>query len=290
MNISTNNICAIIITFNPDKDFLKRLKKIEEQVGFVIVVDNNSENNLLKKLKKTEALLLQNNTNLGIAKALNQGVSKAELLGYKWLVTFDQDSVIENDLIISLCEISLSIKDKLFVLGSNYWNTNKKGVFYNCNGKNKTYTERKTVITSGMFFHLNLIKKIGGFNSSYFIDSVDHEFCLRARSNNVKVYISCNPLMSHSIGNNKLEEKFLKNIVFSHSADRVYYMSRNTLITIKNYFFKEPVWALCQLIRLNVEFFAISFKKDRKKKIVAFLKGLRDSLLGRMGKINSAND
>lgn len=279
-------ICAILITFNPDEDFLSRLVKIENQVDQVIIVDNGSQN-LFFRSDSNEITLLRNTSNLGIAKALNQGIKKAEELGYKWLVTFDQDSVVENNLIQTLYQISQRVNSKLSIIGSNYLNTNKEGFFYQCKKDELEYADRKTVITSGMFFHINLIRKIGGFNDFYFIDSVDHEFCLRARSNKVKVYISCKALMKHSIGETKSHSSKLNRLVFIHSADRVYYMSRNTLVTIKSYFFKEPVWCICQLVRLNLELIAILIRKDRMIKVSAFIKGLKDAFLNRLGKIES---
>jgi rhamnosyltransferase len=288
MKASTNNTCAIIITYNPDNFFLKRLEKIKNQVGFVVIVDNNSEYSLLEKIQKVDKRrieLIENNSNYGIAKALNQGIAKAEQLGYKWLVTFDQDSIVEKNIVQSMHQINQCINNKLSIIGSNYINTNKEGVYYHCKKENIVYAERKTVITSGMFFHINLIHKIGGFNNSYFIDSVDHEFCLRARSNNVKVYISCNILMKHSIGETKSHSDKLKRLVFTHSADRVYYMSRNTLVTIKKYFSKEPTWCICQLVRLSIEFLVILLRKERGIKGLSFVKGLRDALLNRMGHI-----
>lgn len=67
------------------------------------------------------------------------------------------------------------------LIGGNYWNTHAQRHFLHAR-RALLFRERKTLITSGMLIPLSLFGKIGMFREDYFIDSVDHEFCLRARA------------------------------------------------------------------------------------------------------------
>ncbi len=143
--------------------------------------------------------------------------------------------------------------------------------------------KRRTVITSGTLMSLELFKNIGGFREDYFIDSIDHEYCLRARANGYPVVMSCKTLMSHSIGRPGPRGGHF--LAFDHPPVRKYYMARNTLVTLKTYFWREPAWAVRQLARLIVEFLSIVFVEgDKRNKGHAFFWGLVDAVRNKMGR------
>ncbi len=130
---------------------------------------------------------------------------------------------------------------------------------------------------------LDLFKSIGSFREDYFIDSVDHEYCLRARSNNFSVVISCENLMSHSIGTSASRSSRFQ--AFEHPPIRKYYIARNTLVTLKDYFTREPAWAMRQLLRLAIELASIIlFERDKKNKTYAVVRGIRDGIKNKMGR------
>ena len=47
-------------------------------------------------------------------------------------------------------------------------------------------------ISSGSLFFLSNLNKMGGHNTSYFVDGVDYEICLNARRNQLKVGLCAN--------------------------------------------------------------------------------------------------
>jgi rhamnosyltransferase len=282
-------VCAIVTTWFPDRDIVQRLVRIQEQVGSMIVVDNASAEETLLKLRELACSpsveLLENSENLGIARALNQAAELAIRSGAQWILTFDQDTVVRDDLLQALIDVFTSSGANAPIIGSNYWNSAKQQRFLQCGRHSaKRYVERKTVITSGTLLWLGLFRQIGGFREDYFIDSVDHEYCLRARMNGYRVLLSCAELMSQSIGEDSGSRRRL--IAHEHSAIRKYYMTRNTLVTLRAYFFNEPLWALCQVVRLLAEFVSILFlERDRSRKTRYYIRGVRDALAGRMGRI-----
>ena len=47
-----NNICAIVITYHPDKELYGRIERIVSQVNKVIIVDNGSSKACIEMLKR----------------------------------------------------------------------------------------------------------------------------------------------------------------------------------------------------------------------------------------------
>lgn len=290
---TSHNICAVIVTFHPDEGFPDRLERILAQFPLVIIVDNGSPSVAVDDMLHNQAMLPQvllatNQTNLGIATALNQGAELAIQQGFEWIVTFDQDTLVFPDLLATLLEVHEKSGGGNVMIGSNYWDAHRKRDFIQCKNNTQTYfLDRKTLITSGTLLSLSLFKAIGLFREDYFIDSVDHEFCLRARENGYRILISCRPVMSHRIGTHIKSTGWLRQCIpFNHSPARKYFIARNIIATIKSYFLREPVWSVRQGARLLSDFASILlFESDKLKKTTAFMVGIAHGITGKMGPI-----
>ncbi len=286
------NICAIVVTFYPAPGLRTRIEAILGQVARAVIVDNGSPAELLEELDGIPGLLwIRNTANLGVARALNQGMARAREAGHDWGLLLDQDSAADSDMAQTLVAVYREASPRPAVVGSNYFNTHKHRDFIRCGaGRPADHVERKTVITSGSLLDLRLAQELGGFREDYFIDSVDHEFCLRARSRGHRIVIGCKPAMRHAIGGATCYPHWLAGLTaFNHSPVRKYYISRNCLVTIKHYLAREPAWCLRQVLRLMIEFASILLIEDHKrKKLAAFFTGLRHGIAGRMGPIQSA--
>lgn len=286
-----NNICAIVITFNPDIQFNDRLFLLTQQFPLVVVVDNASQGASAGMLKNLDGLsgvaLLLNECNHGIAVALNQGMAVAFDKGFAWAATFDQDSVISSDFLAAQLHAYAAIGLDKILLGGNYQDVHKQRNFVEAEYPGQLFQERKTLITSGMLVPLAESILFGGFREDYFIDSVDHEFCLRARKHGYRIFISCKPVMRHSIGSKMEASRYFSRFAsFNHSPTRKYFIARNTLTTARLYFFREPLWSIRQGWRLASDFASIVlFEKNKLKKTKAFLLGLCHALSGRMGPV-----
>ena len=89
------DVCAVIVAFNPSERLLENVAALRPQVAEVVVVDNASSPSTLQDIQEVEkcgAKVFYNEENLGIAAALNIGVNYALEQGYAWIATFDQDS------------------------------------------------------------------------------------------------------------------------------------------------------------------------------------------------------
>ncbi len=255
-----SDICAVVVTYHPDPGFAGRFERLAGQVGKTVIVDNGSseaEKELLRSLCCAPgATLIEHPTNLGIARALNTGVRTARTLGATWVMTFDDDSTAANGFVENAIRVCASIGerglDRLGVLGANHVDDNTGKLYAAPATSPSGFIERKTVITSGSLFSLEAYEHIGDFREEFFIDGVDHEYCLRARAKGYRVLLSLEPLLAHAMGNRKavraLPGVALETV--NYTPFRWYFMVKNRLTLVTEYATKEPTWAAARAGRL----------------------------------------
>lgn len=279
--------CAVMVTYYPDSEVKRRIWNCLPQIDQLIVVDNTPEADaeLLEiAYNKPQIHIVSNRSNLGIAEALNQGVRLASGWGYKWVLILDQDSEIVEGLLDSLLAVARSGLSNIGVIGANYRDI-RSGRSLASNGEEGEYEERPTVITSGSLINIALFNEAGGFRADYFIDQVDHEYCLRIRRLGAKVLLSKQIYMEHCVGEAGGIRVPILGVLPEHSALRRYYMARNSIVTIKEYFSHEIGWSLRRAVRLVGGFFLVAiFDKSRRYKTQAFLQGVWDGIHGKMGR------
>lgn len=285
---SGDSVCAAIVAYYPEPDLADLIRVIALQVGQIIVVDNTpAPHDRLTpddlQAGTTPCHLVSNRDNLGIARALNQALALAERRGFRWLLTLDQDSHCYPDMVDALLNTAAGCPAPPAVVGSNYYDA--KSDRHRTSTLETHCAERKTVITSGSLVEIAFASSVGGFREDFFIDQVDHEFCLRARRHDRRVVICPKPVMDHSVGTDSGPRvPLLGTMLPAHSATRKYYITRNSLVMVANYWRDEPVWCLIRLIRLfGGVGIIIAFEPDKLRKLRAFASGLTDALRQRMG-------
>jgi rhamnosyltransferase len=295
LKMEVKNCWGVIVTFFPDTDFENNIALIHQQIQNLVIIDNSAEQHVQKRLeaiaKSYNATLIINDKNLGIAEALNQGVEHVQQTAAEWLFCFDQDSQIRSDYFEIMRRSASSQTSRLFLLGCNYINvrSNKPKIPLCSKSSDKfELVERKTVITSGMLVPMPLINLIGAFRADYFIDSVDHEYCLRARKHKYPVLMTREIGMSHLIGTNEISPNWFMSLVPRHNTLRKYYMTRNALLTVQEYWRTEKMWGVKQLVRIIAEACSIILFEDNKRAMLsAMLKGARDAFKQRTGALDN---
>lgn len=136
-----------------------------------------------------------------------------------------------------------------------------------------------------MCFPVNVYDSVGGCDDAFFIDMVDHDFCLKASLKGVSLYRTSKPIMVHSVGEKSAHKIFGKRLYASnHSALRRYYYSRNTVVVLKRYLFTKPEMAIRHAGRLaKTSILVLLFEKDRMEKLFSVLRGVLDGSIGRLG-------
>ena len=282
---SKADVCAVVVTYRPDPVFPDRLARVRSQVGRVVVVDNGSSppaREMLKKAAGPDVELILNDTNLGVASALNQGVGRARDRSFRWALTLDQDSVVEPFLVEALLEAcaSFAARETVAVVGSNYFDEKRGKTLVSPSPALPPFLEQTTVITSGSLVSVDAYGRIGPFRDDFFIDHVDDEYCLRARAMGYKVILCRRPVIRHSIGSAESARIFGRGIWTSnHSAARRYYMLKNFTVLARAYWKAEPAWVAHRLLRHAAFFMLMAlFEEDKKAKIRNIARGIMDGM------------
>lgn len=244
------DVGAIVVTWQPDQEFAVRARACSKQVAQTVIVDNASSESvrrMLAGLAECEGIhLLQNEENLGVATALNQGVRWLRDQGYRWVLLLDQDTVPSDCMVETLIDAYQAVDEPEFiaVIGSNYSGEDGTPV-YGCPGNERRWMAKKTVITSGSLISLKVFDLVGPFRDDLFIDHVDHEYCLRAASHGFKTIMACKPAMTHVIGE-KARYRIAGFVIETsvHSPERHYYKGRNHVIMTRAFLFQHPLWLL----------------------------------------------
>ena len=232
----TTKVCAVVVAFHPDDEFESRLIDVLPQISALVVVDNTPaevrRHSIVMPVEGNKPVcLIENTDNLGVAAALNQGLKQALEWNCGWLLTLDQDSHCYPDMVRTLLHVHAACVPPPVVIGGNYLDTRNDKTKVSA-GADGEFLDQKTVITSGCLVDARFAQRIGGFREDYFIDQLDHEFCLRARSHGGKVVISRKPVMTHSVGEAGGAWLPLLGYLPNHSPLRKYYVARNSLVTI----------------------------------------------------------
>lgn len=281
-------MCALVVAYCPDNELDELLRSLASQVARVIVVDNTPEESAASRFKKisqeaAHVHLVENRVNPGISVALNQGLQYALHEGYKWMLTLDQDTKCFPGMVNTLLQVAEVCRPTPAVVGANYLDPRSERTKVP-DHEAHYFLEQKTVITSGSLIDVRLAAVIGGFREDYFIDQVDHEFCLRMRAHGHKVVISCKPVMSHSVGKPGGVKMPFLGVLPNHPPLRKYYIARNTVVTVAEYWRREPAWCLRRLVRLLLGLGGMALLEDhRLSKVRAFTAGVMDGLRRRMG-------
>jgi len=294
-SINGHRIYAAIVSYNPEADLLGNVMALRDQVAHVLVVDNCSQISGIDVLASLEQMsgvtVLRRSENGGIAIALNEAVRHAQEFGADWLATFDQDSRVEPGMIQAMLQVydSYPEKEKVAILAPQYQDrsgTLLRNFAVLPDQQSTEYTKVLTVITSGNLVKVSQFNTVGLFREDFFIDYVDHEFCLRCNKMDRIVLQVRAAVLTHNLGN-RGEHVFCGREVgvTNHSALRRYYITRNRLYTYRQYITVFPGWVvqdgyafIKEMVRLFI------YEADRTSKLTAMLRGIVHGTLGRLGK------
>jgi len=293
------NTAAVVVTYQPPEDSLGSLAPLRDQVARIILVDNGSPPAVRERLSRLaladgRITLIANPENLGIAQALNQGCQEAANLGLKWALLLDQDSLVTNCIIESLAGLHAHARadpssPPVAILAANYRDATGRVAVQFSNGESDT-TKRPgarvlMAITSGSLLNLDAFNTIGLFRSDFFIDEVDHEFCLRAHRRGYSVWLVREVGLDHRLGDQqRMKLGAWHPAVSHHSAIRRYYMARNRVALFKQYIAFAPGFVIGRLALTGAEAAGVVLlERDKLAKLLAMARGVSDGLLGRMG-------
>ena len=275
---SKHRIAGVVVLYRPDAAVTANISSYLDQVERLYVVDNSSDASFGANVETLgeKAVYLPNFKNLGIATALNIGAKKADGEGYGLLLTLDQDSRADSQMVDNMLRcLERPDGGKVGIVAPHHdTGTGRKFSGGAC-------LEVMTPMTSGCLLNLSAYREVGPFLDKLFIDFVDNEYCLRLRRFGFAVLRANQALLWHRVGETKKYGPF---IATHHSPLRRYYKTRNRFWVFREYFKDFPGHCLFDLVRFAKEIASILiFEREKKTKLMMILKGARDFVWGRLG-------
>jgi rhamnosyltransferase len=292
--LNTSEICGIMTTYRPDEGFADRVERLRSQVGLVVIVDDGGPEENAESLRGwfinlVDVVLHHNLMNVGIAKSLNEGISIAKRKGFCWVLTLDDDTIAEPNLVENLIKMwrlaAEQDKRPIAIMGMAYADR-RVGRQQTYPVRRKILEEKRGIITSGSLMSLDAYDVIGAFRDEFFIDSVDYDYCLRARAKGFRVIRVCQVGMSHALGNSRRFRigPFTLETT-NHDPIRRYYAYRNSTVLLREHFKRDPLYALAVLIfQLKTLALVLLLEQDKGKKLCWIFRGWVDAWRKRLGK------
>ncbi|MBU4260894.1 MAG: glycosyltransferase family 2 protein [Proteobacteria bacterium] len=248
--LGTSPIIALIVTYQPDLPVLAALlAAVLPQVDAVVVVDNGSKMDIASWLsgnvKGDKVHCLGLGENLGIAVAQNAGIDWAERQRAGYVLLLDQDSRPASDMVdrlLAAAEKLTAEGNLVAVVGPRHEDARSRQQlpFVRLRGlrleickcdRSGDILPVDHVIASGSLIPMTVLAAVGGKTESLFIDYVDIEWCLRAKSLGYQTFVACNARMAHNLGEKPV--RFLGHTFSVHSPLRRYYQFRNAVWMVR---------------------------------------------------------
>lgn len=273
MRYDKEKICAVIVTYHCTEILVQNVEALLNQVGHILIVDNNSDEKskmLISSLIKQHVIVsaIFNNTNHGVAFALNQGLDWAFSNGYNLLLTMDQDAIMDDRAVRFMLD-TINGDEKIVSVGPS-----RKKI-----KKSNRIEKVSYLITAGNLIRVDKLKEIKGYDTGLFIDCVDFDVSLSLRDRGGILYKDNRALMIHRVGE-KEEAKFLmfKFSILSHAPVRHYYISRNHVYLLKKHFKKHKIFCIKKQIIFTLYVLNILlFQYNKKEKIAMIIHGFQDA-------------
>jgi len=283
-------VCAGIVLYNPD---IERLKECVDaalpQVDRLVFVDNASGNidEVQKEIAGENFIWIRNNENLGIAAALNQLIEFAANNDFEWVLTLDQDSICEGEMIEKL---SFVVKEEVAIIAPLVIDRGVPEMKQPGKEPLPETDDVKMCITSGSLTNVKAVLDAGGFDEWLFIYDVDREICIRLLRKGYRLVRVNGAKLFHEHGLKTVSRKFLwKKIIYrNYTPISVYYMTRNLVFMLRKYGKEYTSNPFLRKIRMYIAFSVkFIFEPDRMQRLKAFRKGVKE---GKMVDINETRE
>ena len=301
IRMDVKSIWSGIVLYHPNKErLLNNIENLSNQVEKIICFNNGCANDFLQELEtKYNVIIIGDGNNIGLARALNLIMVYAHKMGATWVITMDQDSVLPDNYIKTVC--SKNIDSKVAIICPRVVDKRRLQVDSDCN-IDEQYVDR--CITSASCTRIAAWEQIGGFDNRLFIDLVDNDFCKRLKILDWKILkinsivldqefseiepkgtrttkfikFICKLIPNKKLANNIAKLAYKKKV----SPLRVYYTNRNIIYLNKKFKHYGGIGYDCYSCRTYIGYF-LSYglmniiRSDKKIEMIkTIFKGVRD--------------
>ena len=291
-----SKIAAVVVAFHPDLERLQeQFVALLPQVTCVVIVNNGTDNEVsiwAKQWPANQVHCISLGHNMGIAHAQNQGIEWAISADANHVLLMDHDSVPATNMVAHLMS-ELAVLPRAGAVGPFYSDDRRarssspfvrtvglRQIKLNCSASSPVL-EVDHVIASGCLIPVAVLKNVGLMRADFFIDFVDIEWCLRARSLGYCIYGVCMAHLEHRLGDNPVH--FLGKYYPTHSPLRRYFQVRNSILL-----YREPWiplnWKLASAFKMMlVVGFSIFVSIPKIQPLKCIISGFFHGLMGRSG-------
>lgn len=293
-------VASVTVTFNPDPARLVRqIEALRAQVDDIVIVDNASTSPTPQSVASSSDRvdLVRLAENRGVASGFNIGIRHARERGAAFVLLLDHDSIPAPDMVARLVEgyglAQAASAAPIAAAGPRVFDSRDRDGYpfirlgWLRNEHLRCTQERGLVacdflISSGALIAVEHLDRVGEFDESLFIDSVDFEWCCRARARGLGLVGVCAGRLDHWLGDERRE--VLPDLaIVVHSPQRIYYMTRNRLLLYGRPYVPLK-WKVKDVLRLIAKFAAtmLLLAPRRSYARMTWL-GIRDGMAGRGG-------
>jgi GT2 family glycosyltransferase len=298
------SIASVTVAYNGAASLREHLESLMRQsrtLNEIVVVDNGSRDGT-QELLATEypnITVLRLRENTGIAGGLAAGLTYAALKKkYDWIWLFDQDSFPAPDALERLIDGLRGIRDdteEIAMLGPVCVHAATDKIWPSMSWRgprlmptladpNRPITFVDSIISSGTLLRRTAVEAAGLPNTDFFMDFVDHEYCLRLRRRGFRIAVVRGSMLHHALGNpTKFKIWGRTKFWTDHAPWREYYMIRNEVFSIwRDY----PNWSVKGFTVLRLARHVLDLLLFGKQKFACLgmiCRGLFDGLSGKLG-------
>ena len=301
------SIASVTVVYNGAAVLPRQLNALKKQTrppDEVIVVDNCSSDQSVNLLETDfpEVTVPKMPSNVGVGGGFAAGLDyAANKKKHDWIWMLDQDSMPAGDSLERLLEaldnlhdivdderepiailapVCTNEKSKVAYSGSMWRHGLRKAPIAN---SNQPLLFVDSVISSGTLLRREAIEQVGLPCADFFMDFVDHEYCLRLRRHGYRIAVVPRSRVEHAIGNPRTVNVFgFAKAWSSHEPWREYYMTRNEIFTVWKYYpdWRSKLGATQRILR-----HALAVLLLGKQKVACLTMMYRGFLDGRAGKL-----
>lgn len=298
MKVDCDGLASITVTYNPDIAVLLRQLRVLPASCLKVVVDNGSSNILEVESSIfgviDNVIIKKNNSNLGLAKAVNIGAELAAEFSARYLLMLDQDSEPEEGAVEVLYSVFTNLSGRNEGIGcvgpamidvntglSHGFHLLSRGVWLRVNPERRSeeMINCTNLNGSGTLTSLAFFRAIGGLDEGLFIDHVDTEWSFRVLASGKTLIGVPQAEFLHRMGNASRRIWLMGWRVWpERSPFRHYYLFRNAVLLMRRGYV-PLAWKVWSVVKLLITVGVVGLVgPNRRNQLLGMLRGIGDGI------------
>jgi len=253
-----------MVTFHPTEPILRAaIAAAAQELDRLVVVDNSTN---AEAQQLVDHVVLQSGVrmrdgrpptvaerhgNVGLSRALNAGLRLGLQEGQELFLLLDQDSVLDPGAGAELANayaklarafptVKLSARN-LETSPSRFQSLLEQVFYRSARADGTSPVQCPLAMTSGLLVSARVLRRTGFFDESFFLDAVDHEFCLRSWQHGIPLFAVPTATIRHSLGRPARSAWGPFSFELRHAEERRLFLStRDTLRAVRRYWSLRP--------------------------------------------------